>query len=83
MDDDSDDVIPCPSSVGECPRCAAPVRDLTGCSEGHWDGSGGGGILYGFQCPICKAGSICFARFDQAIEDLEWIGIENQGTGEP
>lgn len=82
MPDDSDDVIPCPSAVGECPTCAVPIRDLTCCSEGHWDGSEGGGVLYGFQCPVCKANSISFARFDQAVEELERIGIATNGSVE-
>jgi hypothetical protein len=49
---------------------------------GHWDGGEGGGVLYGFQCPVCKESAISFARFDQGVEELEWIGIATNGSGE-
>jgi len=72
---DPDDLIPCPTAIGMCPKCALPIRDLADCGKGEWDGPVGGGPSYLFDCPVCGALSFACGGLGEAIEELEWTAI--------
>jgi hypothetical protein len=73
--DNSDELIPCPTATGMCPKCALPIRDKASCGKGEWDGPAGGGPSYTFTCPICGVLSFACGEFDTPVEELVWTAL--------